>query len=347
MFGKNLKYYRLRSHLSMKELAERIGVSPMAISNYESGKRMPEIQIIRKLTKALNVKLVDFMAVRDGKHTYAHCEFRKNCSLPQNEQELIRESVEEYFDRFYVVVDALGGEVLPSFPETHCVPISDDVEETATALRLHLGFAQTGPIINLLGNLENRGMLIYQCPLDNDSFSGMNGTVDGRPYIIINTAMTTERQRSTLVHELAHIFCRFPDDMSEKEQEKLATAIGGAFLCPKADMLRELGLKRTRVSADMIMVAEEYGVSMMMLSKRAEILGIISELVYRDFMIQASQRGWRKKEPSRISPETSVLFEQMVIHAIGEDDISVQRGAELLHLTWDEMNSKVQLQEAE
>ena len=41
MFEKNLKYYRLKNKMTRKALAEAIGVTPMAISNYESGKRRP------------------------------------------------------------------------------------------------------------------------------------------------------------------------------------------------------------------------------------------------------------------------------------------------------------------
>lgn len=33
MFGKSLKFYRLRSGLTQQELAERVGVGAMAISN--------------------------------------------------------------------------------------------------------------------------------------------------------------------------------------------------------------------------------------------------------------------------------------------------------------------------
>ncbi len=37
MFSKNLKYYRLKKGMSMKELAALDGVSSMTISYYESG----------------------------------------------------------------------------------------------------------------------------------------------------------------------------------------------------------------------------------------------------------------------------------------------------------------------
>lgn len=341
MLEKNLKYYRLRSGLSKRELASRIGVSAMAISHYENGERKPEIDILRRLAGELGVKLADFLAVRSGNHQYAHCEFRKNCALSKTEEEFICESVEEYFDRFFNVVDALGGEVLPACPEIRCVKVGRDSEEAARLLRKHLGFAEEGPIQNLVGAMENKGVLIFRCGIENAHFSGMNGTVDGRPYLILNANMTPERQRSTLVHELAHVFCVFPDDMPEKECEDFATAISGAFLCPREDMLRELGVRRTRITSDMIMVAKEYGVSTLLLMKRANLLGMISDAVYKDFMIRASQNGWRKNEPSRIPEETTNLFEQLTIRAVNEDEISQLRGAELLKLSYDEFDRMV------
>lgn len=57
MFSKNLKYYRLRNHLSKKDLADKAGVTAMAITNYEKGERKPNMDILKALSKALNVRI--------------------------------------------------------------------------------------------------------------------------------------------------------------------------------------------------------------------------------------------------------------------------------------------------
>lgn len=41
MFNKNLKYYQFKEKHVKKELASLIGVTPMAITYYESGERKP------------------------------------------------------------------------------------------------------------------------------------------------------------------------------------------------------------------------------------------------------------------------------------------------------------------
>ena len=142
MVEKNLKFYRLRSRLTKKELALRVGVSPMAITHYENGDQKPDIDMLHKLAEALGVRIADFLAVRSGQHQYVHCEYRRNNALSKNDREMVCESVEEYFDRFFQVVDVLGGEVFPAYPETRCVKTSRNAEQAAGLLRTHLGFAE-------------------------------------------------------------------------------------------------------------------------------------------------------------------------------------------------------------
>ena len=330
MFCKNLKYYRLKNQMTKKALAEKANVSAMAITQYEGGKRKPSMETLNALATALGVRVSDFLAVRNESLAFQHGEFRKNASLTIAQQEYVRESVEEYFGRFMTVVEFLGGDVLPEAPTCHVLKILEDNEANASALREHLGFAKDGPIEDLIGKLENKGILVYECFVDNSKFSGMNGFVSGRPYIVINPNMNPERVRSTIVHELAHLMFVWPDGMDENEVEKKATAIAGAFLFPKVDAFRELGLRRTSITNAFVPVAKEYGISMMLLVTRAKLCGIITEQIAKRFFILASKWGWRTNEPSRISEEHPNLFEQLVYRAVNEEEISIQRGAELL-----------------
>ena len=95
MFGKNLKYYRLKNNMSMKELADLIHISPMAISYYEKEERKPDMQTIKELAKALHIKVTDFLANRDASLKFCHGEFRKNSRMSAKQQEFVKEEVEE------------------------------------------------------------------------------------------------------------------------------------------------------------------------------------------------------------------------------------------------------------
>lgn len=332
MFGRNLALYRLRKNLDKKELALRVGVTPRAISRYEHGGSPPDIGIVRKLAAALDVDVADFLVPRNESLVFRHAEFRKQGAFPQKRQEYVRNLVEERFSRFLDVAGFLGGDVLPDFPAIHSLRLQDDPEKSAELLRRHLNLSVEGPVHNLIGLLENKGVLVLAEELDDRAFCGMNGTVDGRPYVVVNGIMHAARMRTTLAHELAHLMFAWPESMPERQIETLATAIAGAFLLPAADARRELGPKRTKVSNDMAGVCVEYGLSMFLLAKRARICDIISANAERRFYIEASRMGWRTGEPERFPREVPQLFKQLVCRAVCENEISPQKGAELLRM---------------
>lgn len=330
MFHKNLKYYRLKNNLTKAALASKAGVSPMAITHYENGDRRPDMSTIKELANILGVRTIDFLHTRNTNLVFLHEQFRKGARLNQRQQEYVRESVEEYFSRFYEILEILGGEVLPDTLPVNNLPLSEDAEENALTLRKYLSISESGPIGNLTELLENKGILLFQLDMDNSAFSGMNGTVNGRPYIVINKNMTPERIRTTIVHELAHFAFQWSDHNDPKAEEKMATAIAGAFLFPEADARRELGLRRRAITTDMFLICKEYGIALSLLVVRAHLCGIINDTVYKNYFIKN-----KKSEPSQIASEEPALFEQLVYRAVNEEEITIQKGAELLKMSYD------------
>ena len=330
MLGKNIKYYRLKKNMSMKSLAAACGVTPMTISNYENGNRKPDIEMINKLAEILGVHVVDFLAVRNAGLSFNHKEFRKHSTLSKAKQDYIQESVEEYFSRFFDAVECLGGNPLPTPTKCYTLERSGDYEEDARQLRKHLGLQEEGPIDKLIGILENKGIFVLEIDIEDDHFSGMNGFVNEYPYIVINKNISPERKRTTILHELAHLLFIWDDnDNNEKE----ATAISGAALITKNDLFRELGQRKTALTKDLVLVCQEYGISMYLLVLRAYQAGIISDSLAKEFYIKANKVNYRKTEPRRVKNlEEPLLFKQLVFRAINEEGISLQRGAELLQV---------------
>lgn len=55
----NLRYYREKAYLQIKELAPLAGVSVQYISNIENERANPSFPMMRKIAKALNVPVED------------------------------------------------------------------------------------------------------------------------------------------------------------------------------------------------------------------------------------------------------------------------------------------------
>ena len=163
MLGKNLKYYRLKNNMTKRALADAIGVTPMAITNYENGDRNPNMDTLKLLANALNIKVTDFLANTGGELQFSHGKFRKGSKLGVMNQEYIRETVEEYFGRFFQVVSFLGGQkVLEPVPEIKKIPWMDDTENASKELRKYLGISINGPVPTLVEILENKGN-VWRC----------------------------------------------------------------------------------------------------------------------------------------------------------------------------------------
>lgn len=59
--GENIKYCRKINNISRKELAEKIGMSASGLANCENGNRLPSLDMLKKLSKALNITVDDLI----------------------------------------------------------------------------------------------------------------------------------------------------------------------------------------------------------------------------------------------------------------------------------------------
>ena len=333
MFGGNLRYFRLEKNLTKKELAAKAGVSTALITYYESGERKPTIQSVKSLATALSISPAQLLENRPD-IAFSHGAFRKSSSLSKAGQEKVRSTVEDYFSRFYTVLSFFPKDVLSPSPFTpnRNVKLFDDVYDAAKRFRKWLDLPSSGPLPNLTNLLENKGFLL--CPITAmEGFSGLNGFVLDRPYIAYNADESSERIRFTLIHELVHLYFGIED-------EDEVNGIAGEILFSHEDALRELGPRVKGIAYWMEEVAKEYGISMYSLIYSANQYNIISSSLAKSFYIMAGQRGWKRNEPSRCEKETTTLFEQLVYRAVNNDDISIQRGAELLRLSYREVESR-------
>lgn len=326
MIGKNLKYYRLMSGLSQEELANKVGICKMAISNYEKDKREADSKMIIKLADALNIKAVNLIKLPSKNISITFGEFRKNSSLKLNDKDTIFQTIEHRLSNLEDIVSILGPNSIPKLFLPNKIKFVD-IETSGLLIRKYLFINSTGPVGNILDYIENKGILICSINEKSNSFSGINGVVNNRPFITINTNMPGERQRFTLIHELAHILFDFD---GIEDVEKCIDGITGAFFLPEQDIKRELGISRTNIMGELKYLGQEYGVSMQCVLIRAKQTGIINNTTYLKHQKMISKLGLRKNECSNIPSLESNMLERLVVRALAEDVISISKANELL-----------------
>ena len=65
-FAKNLKNLRMQKNIPQRELAEKVGVTQVAISQYESGESVPRINIAMKLADVFGVTCEELCGKENG-----------------------------------------------------------------------------------------------------------------------------------------------------------------------------------------------------------------------------------------------------------------------------------------
>ena len=58
-FGKQIKQMRLERKLTQEQMAEQLGVSRQAVSNWENNKNLPDLELIITMSRLFSVSLDD------------------------------------------------------------------------------------------------------------------------------------------------------------------------------------------------------------------------------------------------------------------------------------------------
>lgn len=336
MFGERLLRARSAAGLSMKVLADQIGLSANMIKKYEHGESMPASDTLLKLAKALNVRVEYFF--RPVKVSLGEVEYRKKASASKKQLDRIKGDVLSQVERWLDLSNQWPTFPISDFSLPDCVPERinhiDDMEGLADNLReeWQLGFDHITDLIDLL---ESHGILVVVSDaMDDGSVDGLQAQVDGKQVVVVSGHASGDRQRFTLAHELAHLLIheRLAEDIDE---EKACHRFASAFLLPASALRQHLGDERHNIEPqELYFLKHEFGISMGACAYRAKQLRIISENLYQRLVISFSKKGWRKLEPGDAYPnEKTTLFYQLVFRALAEEIVSDSKAAELLGLS--------------
>ncbi|MBP7228219.1 MAG: helix-turn-helix domain-containing protein, partial [Longilinea sp.] len=332
--GGRIKQARKASKLSLQKLADKAGVSAMAISKYERDQIVPSSGVLLRLSQALQVK-VDFF-FRPNMVPVQIQAYRKHAVLGAKQQKAIEMRIQEWVERYLEVESLFPEEQHAANLILRKVTSLDEVEIAALELRdlWSLGY---DAIENLVQLLEDRGIKVGIIS-GFEHFDACTLMANGDPVIVTKQELPGDRQRFNLGHELGHLILDVQGDLTP---EQAANRFVGAFLVPAATARFELGASRTDLNINELhMLKHKYGLSMQAWIYRARDLSIISENTAKRLFQQFRTNDWYRQEPGKPYPaETPMRMERLIYRALAEDLISRSRAQELLgkplQLAWE------------
>jgi len=326
--GERIKAARIIAGLSQEDLGEKLGITKMAISKYETGAVTPNSTVLIALSKALEIKVEYFF--RSTRVKLSKPSYRCKKALAKKEETKILGKTAEWLER-YLMVEHLTGTKKPldlPKPEQCRVKTFGDIERTAQRIRKEWNLG-SDPIENVMDILEQHGIKVgvVEAP---EKFDALTLWYNEKcPVIVVNKHFPGDRQRYNLAHELGHLVLNIESDM---DVEAAAHRFAGAFLVPEDMAILELGKQRNVLDfRELYLLKHKYGMSMAAWIHRAADLGIITETVAKRYWIQLRTLGWHKTEPEKqVSTESPTLMRLLLFRAVSEHTISQSRFVDLL-----------------
>lgn len=351
----NLARLRLDRGLTQAALAEKAGVSRVAVGQIERGDVLPRMRTLLDLARALGATLGDLVTpVRRLRSV----RFRAPGRLHGREQ--ILAEVSKWLDAYGMLEMDLGEarEFRFGTPRGRRDPAA-----AARAARKAAGLHPEAPIPGMCQLLEEHGVKVLLMDKKRNSFFGLSvGREDGGPAVVVNTwdRISVERRIFTAAHELGHLLLHSDQYDTERTEhpedaEKEADAFAGEFLMPETAFTRAWEATASQpLLARVLRVKRIFGVSYQSVLYRLVATGREEKTVWGHFQAQHRRRfgktlgrtdepealeksafawDWRRAgEPAALSEHDFLgdRLRYLVRRALEEDLISMGRAAEIL-----------------
>ncbi|ADD67422.1 helix-turn-helix domain protein [Denitrovibrio acetiphilus DSM 12809] len=330
-----LKELREERGVSQAELGEFLGVSRQTIAAWENGDREPSVLQFSRICKLLKVSLELLL---DEEHSAEPVLLFRADKRELLSNDMRRICATKAYD--YANIEAIVGAV-PTIPITHHLYEYDEVviEKKALETRDWLGI-EDAPLGDVLQLLEEKGLKIFEIPLD-DEVSGFSAyDEDHGGVIYVNSNHRIERQYFTALHELGHMIFHKKDYIKNTElnketskiREKIADRFAGALLLPRDIAESELRLFRKKWIPNPVLLdmKKRYKASMRTILVRAAQVGIISNALCFKQIRAIDEKYGKKSEAGDLEKKELRRLKRMVFVALVNEEISSSKAAEIL-----------------
>jgi len=303
IYSEKIREARLARGYSVTDLAEKIGISRVTITKYESGLVSPGIAILQKYAEFLDFSPLFFTIPNFKKESLnSPVLFRAQAKVSAADKEMIVIRG-KWLGR---VCNHLEQSV--SFPEVE-IPTNyarttpfapDEIENIAETLRKLWGLG-SGPILNMTVLLQDKGALVARIPANMKKADACSFWRGGRPYFLLfSDKASAVRSRFDAAHELGHLVLHKISEGDEKKRfivsrlDEEANRFAGAFLLPQQSIAREV------ISTSLehfVALKRRWLVAIAAMVYRCQDLKLLSESQIAYLWRQRTIQGWRYKEP--------------------------------------------------
>lgn len=274
--------------VTKKFVANELGVSPVAVGQWESGTVNPRPDNVEALASVLDVPVAFLATGRPyARLDAAHAHFRSLRRTPVSQRDKAISFAEQVWELTYALEKRVRfpDVDLPGFSagEVEQADLPADPVYAAQALRIHWGLG-TGRVARVVRTMEQRGIIVTLVP-----FAGTaTKTIDAfstsklpRPIVVLtpDRADDVYRHRFSAAHELGHLVMHGDCLPGDPEQEREADVFAAEFLTPQAEITPMLPPRLDFKKLGDLSV--QWGVSVDSLLRRCKEVGAVSEATYR------------------------------------------------------------------
>src|SRR6266849_4038755 len=247
-----LRDARVACCLNQSDLAVAIGVSRQAISAFEQGEKSPDPETLNRIASTLRQSTSFFAAEDRPAFGESSTRFFRKFGSDTKRRNSMCDVLGKWFvqtARYFFDFVNFPQVALPSASPSDPLGryTDEEIELLAEECRKTWGLG-LGPISNVIGLLESKGVAICRYEVANEqieAFSFWNGT---RPFIFLASDKgSASRARFDAAHELGHLILHrwvgseeIEDPKILKAIEKEANRFAGAFLLPRQSFPNEV-----------------------------------------------------------------------------------------------------------
>lgn len=319
--------------LKQVALSQLLGITRQAVSAYEKGTSRPTVEMLEKISNALNFPISFFLVERSSVNG-STIFFRSLASATKIERQISAHRMQwvedfvEYIERY---VDLMPVRI-PNYDlgKTPGIVPDSEIESIALQVRKDFGLG-LGPISNIAQLLENNGAILSLQELPSASLDAFSRfTLNGKPIVVYGVnKKSCVRSRFDLSHELGHfilhrsILSRPLENEMLKVIEHQAHRFASCFLMPEKSFTADLSYPSIN---NFRLLKGKWLVSIAAMIKRCHDLHIIDDRKNTYFNIQKSKLGWTTREPldDTLAIEKPVLLSRAVELLISEQVRSKQ-----------------------